>query len=120
MRSQSIRPTLSRTRHGLRAQSPTLQEPTCGRSLARRFRASNSATRCVAQPRAKGPHAAQRKNVGRMQLLKPSSLLADASVRPIHAATTCLGALVSQREDRTLEVTPAFPYRQTANADETR
>jgi hypothetical protein len=36
----------------LRANSP--QEPTCGRSLARRFRGSHSATRCVAQPRAKG------------------------------------------------------------------
>src|SRR5256885_2881284 len=35
-----------------RANSP--QEPTCGRCLARRFRGSNSATCCVAQPRAKG------------------------------------------------------------------
>src|SRR5207247_380152 len=41
-----------------------LNEPTCGRTLARHSRGSNSATRCVAQPRAIGPHVAQRKNVG--------------------------------------------------------
>ena len=32
--------------------------------LARRFRGSPGATRCVAQPRAMRPHAAQRRNVG--------------------------------------------------------
>jgi len=31
--------------------------------LARRFRGSPGATRCVAQPRAMRPHAAQRRNV---------------------------------------------------------
>src|SRR6184192_104961 len=52
---------------GLRPPPNSPQEPTCGRSLARRFRGSNSATRGVAQPRAIRPHAAQRKNVRRSE-----------------------------------------------------
>ena len=57
--------------------------------LARRFRGSPGATRCVAQPRAIRPHAAQRKNVGPTTFsilcfvrdwveLKPAALLPSA------------------------------------------
>src|SRR5438094_9132828 len=62
------------------------QEPTCGRSPARRFRGSNSATRGVAQPRAIRPHAAQRKNVRRTHgchATAPQACLTD-DVRTCH------------------------------------
>src|SRR5437764_15191550 len=103
------------------------QEPTCGRRLARRFRGSNSATRCVAQPRAIRPHAAQRKNVGPTALsilclvrncveLLPAALLPPARCvysvgrSSLSAACTCEGAHVSHRTQAVASVRATLPH----------
>ena len=57
--------------------------------LARRFRGSNGATRCVAQPRAIRPHAAQRKNVGRTRYegnFRQNNRSESSATRSAHAA----------------------------------
>ena len=64
----TIRPFLHEPVGGGRANSS--QQPTRGRSLARRFRASFCATLTRREPRAVRPRAAERKNVGPTALSK--------------------------------------------------
>src|SRR5437588_11918350 len=60
----TIRPVLHERRLDGRANSS--QHPTRGRSLARRFRGSHSATLCVAPPARKGRARVSSKSVGRL------------------------------------------------------